>query len=147
MENKISYLKKKFCNQTDSVPIQFHCFFFADKKKKKKKTPMELKGNQKCLLTSILQNNLYDPLKKAMHAGLEQHKVFSRTNLFFLNQLSTNPAHPISLVISITHSPVKNGWILFIRMCYKCYIDVKGIVHPKIKIPSLLTHLHVIPNP
>ncbi len=43
---------------------------------------MELKGNQKCLLTNILQNIFYDPLKKEMHAGLEQHKVFF-PNFFF----------------------------------------------------------------
>ncbi len=38
------------------------------------------------------------------------------------------------------------GWTRLLIQTEQCF-DFKGLVHPKIKIMSLITHSHVVPNP
>ncbi len=84
---------------------------------------MELKGNQKCLLTNILQNNFYDPLKKEMHAGLEQHKVFSPT-IFFPKPVKHKSCPP-DFTCHLNHTLTCQKWMDLIyqdvlQMLYWC---------------------------
>ncbi len=42
---------------------------------------------------------------------------------------------------------LKNSVDLLLVMTIACAYIIKGIVHTKIKILSLITHPHVVPNP